>query len=157
LTDESLVTFSVRRVQASELLDLRRRVLRADNPESSVEDSRDGEDDALHFGGFLGERLVASASWFVSDPPLNKELRSYQLRYMAIDYDVQGRGYGGIVVATAIEELRARGAQQLWAYARDSALGFYVATGWTAVEGSQHISKETGLPHTVIFRLVTSP
>jgi hypothetical protein len=47
-------------------------------------------------------------------------------------------------------ELRRRGARQLWAYARDSALGFYLATGWSVVEGSQHVSVETGLPHTVI-------
>jgi GNAT superfamily N-acetyltransferase len=144
-------------VEPGQLLDLRRRVLRADNPESSVEDARDADDDALHFGGFLGDRLVASASWFVSDPPMNKELRSYQLRYMAIDYDVQGRGFGASVLTASMEELRTRGAQQLWANARDSALGFYVATGWTAVAGSEHISKETQLPHTVIFRLVTSP
>jgi GNAT superfamily N-acetyltransferase len=157
LTDESSAQFEVRRVKPGLLLDLRRRVLRADNPESSVEDVRDSDDNALHFGGFLGDRLVASASWFVSDPPVNKELSSYQLRYMAIDYDVQGHGFGAAVLETAIEELRELGAQQLWANARDSALGFYLATGWTAVEGSEHISKETQLPHTVIFRLVTSP
>lgn len=141
----------MRRVVASQLHDLRRRVLRADNPESSVEDTRDDESEAVHFGGFLGDRLVASASWFVSDPPMNKELRSYQLRYMAIDFDVQGRGYGAKVLTTAIGELRGRGAQQLWANARDTALGFYLSTGWTAVEGSEHLSKETQLPHTVIF------
>jgi GNAT superfamily N-acetyltransferase len=149
--------FEVRRVQAVALLDLRRRVLRADNPESSVEDVRDDESDALHFGGFLGDRLVASASWFPSDPPMNKELRSYQLRYMAIDYDVQGRGYGASMLETAFEALRACGAQQLWANARDTALGFYVATGWSVVEGSEHMSKETHLAHTVIFRRLTSP
>jgi GNAT superfamily N-acetyltransferase len=156
LTDESPAQFEVRRVKADQLLDLRRRVLRADNPESSVEDVRDAQDDALHFGGFLGDRLVASASWFISDPPVNEELRSYQLRYMAIDYDVQGHGYGATVLTVAIAELQARGAEQLWANARDSALGFYLTTGWTAVEGSQHISKETQLPHTAIFRLLTS-
>jgi GNAT superfamily N-acetyltransferase len=156
LTDQSSVHFEVRLVKAGQLLELRRRVLRADNPESSVEDVRDEEDDAVHFGGFLDDRLVASASWFISDPPVNKALRSYQLRYMAIDYDVQTHGYGATVLRAALAELWARGAQQVWANARDSALGFYLATGWTTVEGSQHISKETQLPHTVIFRLVTS-
>ena len=32
----------------------------------------------------------------------------------------------------------------------DSALGFYRSTGWTLVEGSEHLSPETLLPHTII-------
>ena len=144
--------FEVRRVSAKELLALRRRVLRADNPESSVEDPRDGEEASRHFGGFLGPRVVASASWFSSLAPVSPELRSYQLRYMAIDFDVQGRGYGGLVVDAALKELRSLGVEQVWANARDSALGFYVATGWCVVDGSEHLSHETQLPHTVIFR-----
>jgi GNAT superfamily N-acetyltransferase len=144
----------VRRVSAKELLALRRRVLRADNPESSVEDPRDGEEASRHFGGFLGPRVVASASWFSSLAPVSPELRSYQLRYMAIDFDVQGRGYGGLVVDAALKELRSLGVEQVWANARDSALGFYVATGWTIVEGSEFISAETQLPHSIIVKLL---
>lgn len=151
MTDESSSRFDVRRVSASELLELRRRVLRADNPESSVQDVRDNEEASLHFGGFLGDRLVASASWFTSEAPVNPELRSYQLRYMAVDFDVQGRGYGAVVLNVATKHLRAAGAQQIWANARDTALGFYLATGWTALKGSEHLSKETQLPHTVIY------
>jgi GNAT superfamily N-acetyltransferase len=151
LSSEIAPAFAVRRVQAQELLALRRHVLRKDDTDKSVEDSRDGQESSRHFGGFLGDRLVASASWFLSVPPINPELTSYQLRYMAIDFDVQGRGYGAAVVETALEELRTMGVQQVWAYARDSALGFYLSTGWSAIEGSEHISTETQLPHTVIF------
>lgn len=147
--------FEVRRVDARELQGLRRRVLRADNPESSVSDTRDDEASALHFGGFLAGRLVASASWFASEAPVNPQLRSYQLRYMAIDFNVQGCGYGAMMLATAMRELRVVGVEQLWANARDSALGFYLATGWTAVAGSEHMSRETQLPHTVIFMVLT--
>ena len=39
--------------------------------------------------------------------------------------------------------LRHSAREQLWANARDSALGFYLATGWTVVEGSEHVSPET--------------
>jgi GNAT superfamily N-acetyltransferase len=71
---------------------------------------------------------------------------------MAIDYDVQGRGYGTVVVETALDQLRNLGAEQVWANARDTALGFYLATGWLAIAGSEHLSPETQLPHTVIYR-----
>jgi len=142
----------VRRVRAEDLFDLRRRVLRADHPERSVQDSRDDEETSLHFAGFLDGRVVASASWFPSIAPINSDLVSYQLRYMAIDYDVQGRGYGTVVVETALAQLRSLGAEQVWANARDTALGFYLTTGWLAITGSEHLSPETQLPHTVIFK-----
>ncbi len=142
------------RVEAPALYELRRRVLRGNDPNKSVVDMRDGNENSLHFGGFLGERLVVSASFFLSEAPVRPELSSYQLRYMATDFDVQGLGYGEQVLAVASEALRARGAEHLWANARDTALGFYLNTGWTAIEGSEHLSPETQLPHTVIVKIL---
>ena len=144
--------FSVRRVDARELHELRRRVLRSNDPARSVTDSRDEEPTARHYAGFLGERLVVSASFYPSTPPVNAELCTYQLRYMATDFDVQGLGYGALVLDYAIGELKELGAQQIWANGRDSALGFYRRTGWSTLEGSEHLSPETNLAHTVIFK-----
>jgi len=136
------------------LHELRRRVLRSGDPEISVADPRDEESSALHVAGLLGERLVVSASFFPSTSPVNAQLVTYQLRYMATDFDVQGRGYGALVLEVAEAHLRALGAEQMWANGRDTALGFYRATGWSALEGSEHLSPETQLPHTVIFKLL---
>jgi GNAT superfamily N-acetyltransferase len=149
LTDRG---FRVERVDARRLHDLRRRVLRGDRPEAPVADPRDDEPTALHLAGFEGERLVVSVSFYPSNPPVNPGLATYQLRYMATEFDVQGRGYGATVLAFAEDELRALGAEQMWANARDSALGFYLSTDWSSVEGSEHLSSETQLPHTVIFK-----
>jgi len=142
-------------VRSVALHDLRRRVLRADNPEVDVADARDDDDTAVHFAGFVGERLVVSASFYPSQSPLDAVAVTYQLRYMATDVDVQGRGYGARVLAAAEEHLVAQGVDQLWANGRDTALGFYFTLGWTAVEGSEHISPETRLPHTVIVKRLT--
>lgn len=144
--------FRVARVHPLELHGLRRRVLRGDNPESSVADPRDENPTTLHYGGFLDDRLVVSASFYPSTSPLNELLVTYQLRYMATDFDVQGHGFGAIVLAVAEDELRVEGAQQLWANGRDTALGFYRATGWSFIEGTEHLSPETALPHTVIYK-----
>lgn len=151
---DPLVSLRVERVEPRVLHALRRRVLRSDNPAISVADPRDEEETSRHYGGFLGERLVVSASFYPSPSPVNPELRSYQLRYMATDFDQQGFGYGAAVLDFAEAELRGLGVQQVWANGRDSALGFYQATGWLAVEGSQHVSAVTQLPHTVIFRIL---
>jgi GNAT superfamily N-acetyltransferase len=149
LTDDD---FRVERVSAGQLHELRRRVLRDDDPEVYHPDPRDDEDSSLHFAGFLGPRLVVSASFFPSAPSMNPSLVTFQLRYMATDFDVQGRGYGARVLAVAEEELRELGVEQLWANGRDTALGFYENVGWRRMEDSEHLSPETMLPHTVIFK-----
>ncbi len=138
------------RVEAPVLYELRRRVLRGNSPTSNVEDPRDFDSTSLHFGGFYDDVLVVSASFFRATSPINPERESYQLRYMATDFDAQGRGYGALVMSEAREALAETGATELWANARDSALGFYRSTGWTLVEGSEHLSPETLLPHTII-------
>ena len=144
----------VRAVAAARLYELRRRVLRGDDPNTSVVDPRDEDEASLHVGGFLDERLCVSASFFPSTAPIRQDLVTYQLRYMATDFDLQGKGYGSVVLEAASEILRARGTEQLWANARDTALGFYLATGWSVIEGSEHLSPETQLPHKVIVKLL---
>jgi GNAT superfamily N-acetyltransferase len=76
---------------------------------------------------------------------------------MATDFDVQGRGYGATVLDVAEDELRALGVEQMWANGRDTALGFYERLGWLKVDGSEHLSPETQLPHTVIFKQLIEP
>lgn len=144
----------VERVQAPLLYELRRRILRGNDPEVDVVDPLDDESTSLHFGGFVDDRVVVSASFFPAAAPIRGDLVSYQLRYMATDFVVQGKGYGAKVQGVAFSELRALGAEQVWAKARDSALGFYCATGWSVVEGSEHLSPLTKLPHHVIIRIL---
>ncbi len=148
--------FRVERVRPERLHDLRRRVLRSNNPEVSVADPRDEESTALHFAGLLGERIVVSASFYPSVSPRDEGLVTYQLRYMATDLELQGHGYGATVMALAEHELGAEGVEQLWANGRDTALGFYRVTGWEVLEGSAHLSLETQLPHHVIVKYLGS-
>ncbi|HEY1762483.1 MAG TPA: GNAT family N-acetyltransferase [Acidimicrobiales bacterium] len=145
----------VENVDARVLYDLRRRVLRANNPDSAVDFVDDDAPTALHFAGLLDDRIVASASFFPGVAPIRPELVSYQLRFMAVDFDVQGRGFGSVVLDAAEDHLRGLGAEQLWANARDVALGFYMATGWTPIEGSENVSPLSNLPHTQIVKVLT--
>jgi GNAT superfamily N-acetyltransferase len=149
-------TFEVRRVEPEVLYDLRRRVLRADNPDVSVAYARDTEETSIHYAGLLGERVVVSASLYPSESPINPELKTYQLRYVATDFDVQGKGLGGIVLDVAEDELRSLGVEQVWANGRDTALDFYRAHDWQLITGSEHLSPETKLPHTIIYKLLLS-
>ena len=93
------------------LYDLRRRVLRGNNPESAVDFVDDDAPSARHFAGLLDDRVVASASFFSGVAPIRPELVSYQLRFMAVDFDVQGRGFGAVVLDAAEDQLRELGAR----------------------------------------------
>jgi GNAT superfamily N-acetyltransferase len=149
--------FRIARVEPPVLYDLRRRVLRNNDPTQPVDEPRDFDSTALHFGGFLDDVLVVSASFYQSPWPERPELEGYQLRYMATDFDAQGRGFGALVLDEAKAVLRQRGVSLLWANARDTALGFYRSTGWALVEGSEHLSPWTQLPHTDIVLYLDEP
>ncbi len=146
------LAFRVEVVEAGRLHEVRRRVLRGDDPAKVVEDPRDGDADALHVAGMRGARLVVTSSYYPSTSPVHPERPCYQLRYMATEVDVQGRGYGARVAAVGEAILWGRGVRELWANGRDTALAFYRATGWQTVPGSEHLSPETGLPHTMIVK-----
>jgi GNAT superfamily N-acetyltransferase len=146
--------FRVTTVEAPVLYDLRRRILRGNDPEVSVAFELDAEPTARHYAGLLDERVVVSASFFPALAPIRPELVSYQLRFMAVDAEVQGRGYGATVLEVAEGDLRELGAEQLWANARDSALGFYVAVGFSPIEGTENVSPLSNLPHTKIAKLL---
>ena len=164
--DESLVCEEMRRdlsdfdfrahsVTASTLYDLRRRVLREDDPLVEVSNPGDELATSLHYGGFLGERVVVSASLFKVSAPLSIGVDddvAYQLRYMATDFDVQGRGLGARLLHQVLEDLARRGVGQVWANARTSALAFYQVNGWNVVPNSLFVSEETHIDHVVIHR-----
>lgn len=147
-----LLELRVERVEPTSLHAVRRRVLRGDDPATSVVDARDDDESALHVAGLLGERLVVTSSYYPSTSPVHPDRVTYQLRYMATDFDVQGRGYGARVASVAEAMLRERGVEEVWANGRDTALGFYLATGWATIPGSEHLSAETRLAHTVIYK-----
>jgi GNAT superfamily N-acetyltransferase len=154
MTKSTASEFRVAPVPASQLHDLRRRVLRENDPTKSVDEPRDAESTSMHFAGLLDGRVVVSASFYPTTAPIRQDLVSYQLRFMAVDLDVQGHGYGARVLEAAEHALRDAGAEQLWANARDTALGFYLKTGWELIPGSEHISGETQLPHHRIVKLI---
>jgi GNAT superfamily N-acetyltransferase len=147
--------FYVDEVDPRRLHDLRRRVLRRNDPAANVVEPRDDEATSMHLAGLVGDEVVVTASFFAATDAADPDAVSYQLRFMATDPAVQGRGFGAAVLADAERRLRERGVTRLWAYARDSALGFYQSVGWTAVAGSEFLSVETALPHTVIYKALS--
>jgi GNAT superfamily N-acetyltransferase len=146
--------FTIEVVTAQVLHDLRRTVLRGGDPSKSVADVRDDDVTSLHLAGLLDGRVVASGSFYPAPAPMHDQRPSYQLRYLATDVALQGRGAGSLLLRAAESRLASLGAEQFWANARDTALVFYHREGWTSLAGSEHLSEETNLPHTVVAKQI---
>jgi GNAT superfamily N-acetyltransferase len=145
-------SFHIAQVMPEELHALRRGVLRGGDDDARVDDARDHDAAALHLAGIDEGVVVVSSSFYPSTSPVTANASSYQLRYLATAFTHQRRGLAARVMVVAEALLRERGCEEIWANGRDAALDFYRATGWTCVAGSEHLSPETQLPHTVIFR-----
>ncbi len=135
--------------------DLRRRVLRTGTPSTDVVFADDDAPTTVHLG-LVDEQgtVIAISSWawrpFPADPSGG---RAVQLRGMAVDPARQRSGAGAILLDAGVERARADGAEQVWANARDSALGFYAAHGFEIV-GAGYLDHTTAIPHHRIRRLV---
>jgi len=154
--------FRVEQVPAARLYDLRRRVLREDRADVDVTNPGDDLATSRHYAGVVGDRVVVSASFYAAPAPATVPTAgptaepSFQLRYMACDDDLRGKGLGGRVLTHALDDLVRQGARRAWAYARVGARDFYRRAGWSEVDDSLFVSAETGIDHVVIYRDLAS-
>lgn len=100
--------------------DLRWRVLRApwDQPRGSERD--DCEDESIHLMVRAGNGVALAAGRLHLNSPTEA-----QVRFMAVDPGVQGRGLGSMVLRNLEDRARAAGAKRMILNARESALRFY--------------------------------
>jgi ribosomal protein S18 acetylase RimI-like enzyme len=75
---------------------------------------------------------------------------------MATAADARGQGIGTAVVEAAVREATDRGGALLWCEARESAIGFYAAHGFTGT-GARYAHAETGRPHLMMLRELSGP
>jgi GNAT superfamily N-acetyltransferase len=116
---------------------LRRTVLRDGDPAADVSFDGDERVGSFHLGAVVGQDLMGVASW------LSSADGSLQLRGMAVDARMQGKGVGAALVAAGLAR---RDGRAVWANARDSALGFYERLGWV-IDGDGFVTAATGIPH----------
>ena len=114
-------------VEPSTLVDLRRAVLRDGRTDLPAAYPSDHAPSTLHLGVVDGRgRAVGGVTVRVEPWP---GFATLQLALMAVDADLRGRGVGAGLVRAAQGAAGAAG-YDLWAAARQSALGFYVALGF---------------------------
>jgi GNAT superfamily N-acetyltransferase len=137
----------IQRIAAADTYHLRALVLR----DGDLAAARVRDDDlpgAWHLGARHSGVLVGVASLYPRQCPLASEVASMQLRFMAVDSGMQGRGVGRQLLDHALRELRKQKTGILWANGRDTALDFYTRLGFVMIgDGFIH---EPGLPHHLI-------
>jgi ribosomal protein S18 acetylase RimI-like enzyme len=114
-----------------------------------------GDDDpaAVHLAARLPDGTVVGACVLLARAYPERPARrgTWQLRGMATAEGLRGRGIGTAMLAAAARQVRARGGSLLWCDAREGAIGFYAAHGFT-VEGEQFAHAETGITHLHMWR-----
>lgn len=131
--------------------ELRRSVLRPGYPVGTAMFG-DTDPHAIHVAA-VDDGVPVSACVLITNPyPRRTESpHAWQLRGMATAPEHRGKGFGALVVETAIEELVGHGALLLWLEAREYAIGFYERFGLVA-EGPVYLHPETQIPHRVMVR-----
>jgi GNAT superfamily N-acetyltransferase len=146
--------YQVVAIAATDTHALRRSVLRVGVPATDIEFAEDQWPGALHLGVRLdGGDLVAISSWIPRPAPdvVSEAGSAVQLRGMATRSDLQGAGWGGVLVEAGCERMAAAGHTLVWARARDAALRFYERHGF-AVVGEGFVDANTQLPHHLVTR-----
>lgn len=138
-------------VDATRTHRLRRIVLRDGLADESVEKAADANPQAIHLLAVLSAAEAGVVSC-IPDPLPGDERSAWRLYQMGVDASYHRQGVGSHLVNELLQRLRAAGVEIVWAHARDSALPFYQAAGFT-VQGEQYQGWR-GIPHhTVVLAL----
>ncbi len=110
--------------------DLRYRILRAPLNQPLGSEKNDGDATGVHFALYEDGILRAIARLDKAEPGLA------QVRFVAVDDNLQGRGYGRMIMQATEEAAKQRGDTEMILQARDYAVDFYLKLGYTLIEKS---------------------
>ena len=113
--------------------DLRYRILREPLDQPRGSERNDGDETGIHFALFSGNRIVAIARLD------HFEEQCAQVRFVAVEAELQGRGYGKLIMeSTEIKALQS-GYTEMVLHARDYAVEFYKSIGYEWVAPSHNL------------------
>ena len=139
-------------VVVDEIYDLRMDVLRRGTPSDDVDFPYDRDPETRHLAiRDESGAVIAASTWTPRPFPDHPDEPAVQLRGMAVSAEHRGQGLGAAMIEAGVADARARGAALVWANARDSALDFYIASGFVVV-GDGFRTTDTDLPHHRIIR-----
>lgn len=121
----------------AQAIELRQAVLRAPLGMSIANDPLEEEHDQLHFGAFIGDDLVGTATLQAVDGKL-------KMRQVAVAKAGQHKGVGRALVKACEVEAKRQNTEKLYCHARAEARIFYEKCGWVV---SGEVFTEVGIDH----------
>ena len=114
----------IRKISAEETWNLRKKVMW---PTKSIEYVKLKDDEqGIHYGGFIENRLIAVVSLFYQD-------KQVQFRKFATCIEQQKHGYGTQLLQYILLEAKDMGANTIWCHARTDKVHFYQRFGLKVV------------------------
>lgn len=110
--------------------DLRYRVLRKPLNQALGSEKNEGDATGIHFALFESGVIKAIARLDLQENNLA------QVRFVAVETETQGKGYGKKIMEAVETECRKRGIQKIILHARDYAVDFYLKLNYTLIEKS---------------------
>lgn len=110
--------------------DLRYRVLRKPLNQALGSEKNEGDVTGIHFALFESGIIKAIARLDL------QENNSAQVRFVAVETETQGKGYGKKIMEAVEAECSKRGIQKIILHARDYAVDFYLKLNYNLVEKS---------------------
>ena len=105
--------------------DLRYRILREPLNKPRGSERNDGDLTGIHLALFEDERIKAIARLDAPEPTIS------QVRFVAVDNGIRGKGYGRLIMEAAERKSKESGNHKMILHARDYALDFYLRLGYT--------------------------
>lgn len=110
--------------------DLRYRVLRKPLNQPIGSERNEGDATGIHFALFDNGKIRAIARLDQSGE------KTSQVRFVAVETDQQGSGFGRMIMEAAEEQAKKDGAVKMILHARDYAVDFYLKLNYTLLEPS---------------------
>ena len=110
--------------------DLRYRILREPFNQPRGTEKNEGDETGIHFAYFENDRILAIARLDL------QENQQAQVRFVAVEADLQGTGIGKKIMEAVEEHSKTRGVRKIILHARDYALPFYLRLNYILVEPS---------------------
>lgn len=146
--------FTIRPITAEETRPLRHKILRPHLDYATTVYPTDYTANTFHAGAFVEDALVGVATVFRAPMP-NKQNgvghNTWQLRGMAVEEEMRGKGLGAALVRACIEHMARHNGSVLWCNGRTSALKFYQSLNFQTIGEEFESDNGTG-PHYVMWR-----
>jgi predicted GNAT family N-acyltransferase len=110
--------------------DLRFRVLREPLNQIRGSEKNDGDETGIHFALYENGTILAIARLDITDNQIA------QVRFVAVEFDLQGRGYGKKIMLATEAKSKTLGIKKIILHARDYAVDFYSNLGYELKEPS---------------------